>query len=456
MAEDSEQEKYYRELREEKIREREQKKTKGFFSSQVDEFKSAFGKGTGATFKKTLSTPLRPFAAIFSFILRILGVLLGLLLAIMILIFLFNFLSGGGVSIFGTQLSVLSSSTSGIISSIVNPVYNFVTDPIGTVASYGSFKNPQTIEKSKPQGVEFKNFKTRRDIHRENDKIETIANVKVYALEDSSTNVDFSCSISDPISLSDIIEATKLTITGQEDSANSVTILKNQDKNFNVLCEFPPKDTGDLNFGDNINREKILNQKITLKANYKNFVVNSRLKVYVLDEKTYSDLEQDNINPFNHFKINDPLISSDKSVRSEQLRKGPIILSLNILDEQPLTESRTYILGIQLLNDKLSWNGKLSKLSNLKLIFPENFNVDLEDCSNFKNDPIKKGVFDLNNPLDKGLDKLELFCGFSIDSLGDEESLTFSLINAEAQFNYEFEAYTTATISPSLLRSTIT
>ena len=51
-------------------------------------------------------------------------------------------------------------------------------------------------------------------------------------------------------------------------------------------------------------------------------------------------------------------------------------------------------------------------------------------------------------------DDLRLFCEFSIDSSVVNPDLSFSLINAEAKFDYEFQAYTSATISKNLISST--
>lgn len=481
-------------------------KNQGFFanlfSKHKAEYKEAGTKGAGGVFKKTLSLPFTPFTFLLKWALFIGGIILGLSAAVVILILIFNFLSGGGFSIAGTQLSIIGSQASGVISSITTPIKNFVSDPVGTVAEFGTFKNPQTVEKTKPQGIEVKKFQTTRDIYREKDIVETVASVKAYALETEPAEISFLCLIADItnelladsagyIAQAGTVVATKgafsgegakeyvskklysqikgeLKISGEEESKNSITLLPKQDRNFNIICKFPAQSTGALFEGS----EKTVNKKIILRANYKNFIVNSRIKAYTLEKSILERLENQDKNPFSEFKINDPLVSSDRSVRSEQIKKGPVILSLNILDPQPLKEDSTYLLSIGLKNDKLSWNGKISKLSSLKIYFPENFKPDEEDCLS-PNSPfiafegfiaLKPSFITSLNYLDEGIvtDSLKkdteitdqkFFCSFKVENVEDETP-TFKLIKAEAQFDYEFEAYTSATISRSLLTNT--
>ena len=469
MAEESsidERNEYYKELREEKRKQREEteaEKSKKYQSERKNS--SLFSKLSKAdptsVFKKTLTTPLSPFAFLLKWIFKILALILAVGLAFIILIFLFQFFTGGGTSFLGTQTSILSSQISGPIVSSLSTVKNFVLDPVGTVATYGTFKNPQTIEKTKPQGIEFRNFKTKKDIYRERDPIEAVANVKIYALEDSPTQVEFGCYLYDVVSLESLnlksAAQGEPKLYGEEDGQNYVTILANEDKILNVQCSFKEQELYNIKFGDS----RTISEKITLTANYKDFIVNSRIKVYTLQSSILSNLEKQNINPFAHFKINDPLVSSDRSVRPEQIKKGPVILSFDLTDEQPLKEGPTYLLGLELKNDKTSWNGKISSLQMLKLIFPENFKPNLENCKEFYNPYSDNNVFYLKPNIiakiteNEDVSNQRFYCEFSIDPSAVNEDMSFSLINAEAKFDYEFQAYTSATISKNLISSTI-
>ncbi len=500
MAEDSEQEKYYRELREERAEKRRraqekeaEKKTQqlnkwyeegqniekekkkstlsGFinsgFSSLWNKISEAF---TSGDFKKIVFLPLTLIGEIFKIISaffkytrigKIISYVVIVLLVFATWSFFWNLLTGGGVSIFGTQLSILGSETSGPVSVAISQVKNFVLDPVGTVASYGTFKNPQTVEKKKPQGVEFRKFEPKKDIFREKDKIEALAAVKIYALEDLSTNVEFSCTKGDVVQQITTIgfsgsEGGEIKLFGENEGSNSVFVYPNQDKSLNILCSFGEETLYAIKFGD----KKTISQKITLKANYKDFIVSSRLKIYTLDSTILTSLEQDNKNPFAYFKINDPLISSDRSVRSEQLKKSPAILSLNLFDAQPLRDSAVYLLGLEIKNDKFSWNGKISSLKSLRVSLPNGFKPKIEDCKEF--DLIENNVLKLKEDIilklnkDKDVSDQRFFCEFEIDNSAVTEDLSFSLIEAEAKFDYEFQAFTSAIISKNLLSPTTT
>lgn len=470
MADDSEQEKYYKYQREKTEREESEKtkkdteeKTKkdihkASFFEQLNSLKNGltedFDKGNISIIKLILL----PFA--------FLGILINVIksnkifkwIFILLIIvplglifwgFFYNLLTGGGVSIFGTQLSILGSETAGPLKAITDPIKNFYTDPVGTIAQYGTFKPPETVEKRKPQGVEFKKFETKKPIHRANiDEIETVANVKIYALEDSPTQVKFSCEKSDPVSLEKNLPAEKIIISGELEDSNSVYIFEGQDKSINVQCKF---DKVDLTAIDLVGEKtKTIQEKITLKADYEDFVVNSRIKIYTLENQILDNIENQNLNPFNYFKINDPLISSERSVRSEQIKSGPVILSLNLLDAQPLTEGPTYLLSVEVYNDNLNWNGKIAKLKDLRLLLPEGFSPT-ENCKEFSQEnkllKLKTEVLSKLNEVDKE----RFYCDFKIDSSAVTDSLDYSLIQAEAKFDYSFEAYTAATISKNLL-----
>ena len=54
------------------------------------------------------------------------------------------------------------------------------------------------------------------------------------------------------------------------------------------------------------------------------------------------------------------------------------------------------------------------------------------------------------------INELKFFCDFGIDSSAVNEDLSFSLINAEAIYDYQFQAFTSAIISQHLLTSSLT
>jgi len=478
MADDSElseQEKLARAQREELERQKTAKeieetknKIKESKKKQDEDYKSSFrGKVLSPSiddlksgdFKRIFLLPfILPFRIISFFInYKYFWLFFILIIAFFIWLFIMNLLIGGGISVFGTQFDILLSKTP--ISAITTPVRTFFEEPVGTVAQYGTFKPPETVEKRKPQGVEIENFHAKKSIHRpELDKIETVANVKIYALEDSPTQVKFSCKKEDPLS-TDLFTGgeshEKIIISGELDNSDSVYVFENQDKSVYVQCEFEPSGKIAYDVFGKIDRQKTIQEKITLTAVYENFIVRSRLKVYTLSKSVLNSLESRGSNPFKEFKINDPLISSDRSVISEQLRAGPVLLSLILLDSQPLTNGPSYLLGLELYNDKFGWNGKISNLKSLNIFLPNGFSPAEGRCNEFsyQNDILTLKTEVLRQFAEKEIDQERFFCDFIIDS-AVSESLDFSLINAEVKFDYAFEEYTTATISQGLIQST--
>ncbi len=466
-ASESEQEKHYRSQREKSEKEEKKRKFKESFLGQiVDDLEHP-------DLKKIFFLPFKIIAGILK--IPYVGKIILLLFILFIVsfgwAFLYSLLTGGGVSVFGTQLSVLYSSTP--IKAIITPIYNFYKDPVGTIAQFGTFKPPETVEKRKPQGVEFRKFETKRPIHKSGEEIETVANVKIYGLEDNPTTVTFNCKLEDVATTRNVantlvgvvgetqsIPAKEIKVFGENEP--KVTVSEKREINKNVECKFSPIDiTADLASA----KKQTVQRKLTLTATYEDFKVNSRLKIYTLESSTFEKLESENINPFNYFKISDPLVSNnDQSVRSEQLSQSPGVLILTLLDAQPLTSDRSYLLGIELSNDKL-WNGKIAALKELKIKLPQGFSFENQDeCKGFRLSGDNTLIFNqaelnklneakINTP--EKIDKERLYCEITLDSSAVTDSLDYAFIEAEAKFDYDFEAYAAATISNSALSPTL-
>jgi len=429
--------------------------------------------------------------------------MLGLIVLIAVLGwgFIYTFISGGGAGFLGTETSVVGSKIAGPFSAVADQVVRFYKDPVGTIASFGEFKNPQIVEKKEPQGVEFTKIQSRRTIHRSGlDDIEIIANLKIHALKETPSQVEFSCFIDDVLvplegSLSGVVSESAASTAGEiageigggiagthlgalssgvsagrevgkaigetlvkstqgqieifgESSDNKIIdIFPGQGKSLSFSCKFDPVTLY-------ITKERTTSQKITLNAVYKDFVTRSRLKVYTLEEDILQGMINNNVNPFVNFKVSDPLLSSDRSIRPEQLIDSPGILSLSLIDSQPLTTDRKYLLGINLFNDKIRWNGRLTKLKSLKIFLPQGFNPTEGSCKEFF---ISDSLLVLKPEfMQEEINELKFFCDFGIDSSAVNEDLSFSLINAEAIYDYQFQAFTSAIISQHLLTSSLT
>src|SRR3989344_3155661 len=117
-------------------------KKKRFFKKIVDKINKPIGyyeraasytEGLSSkqTSQKIVRVVLSPFYIVFKWVIFILSILLVIVLSFIFLVFVYSLITGGGVSVFGTQLSIVGSQFSGAIKSITTPVYNFVTDPVG-------------------------------------------------------------------------------------------------------------------------------------------------------------------------------------------------------------------------------------------------------------------------------------------------------------------------------------
>ena len=105
---------YYKELREEKAKQKEESEKAKSQEARNKTFKWKLSgllekQNSQELFKKTLSSPFNLIAYILKWPLKLISLGLAVFLAIIILYASFNFLSGGGLSILSTETSILSS-----------------------------------------------------------------------------------------------------------------------------------------------------------------------------------------------------------------------------------------------------------------------------------------------------------------------------------------------------------
>ena len=85
---------------------------------------------------------------------------------------------------------------------------------------------------------------------------------------------------------------------------------------------------------------------------------------------------------------------------------------------------------MEISNDKLRWNGKISALKSLKLFFPDGFSPSEDNCKDFV---LENNALVLKQDELRRLNEIEqerFYCDFTIDSSAVNDDLAFSLINA--------------------------
>ena len=280
----------------------------------------------------------------------------------------------------------------------------------------GDWSNPTTTKKEM-KGVEITDIVHNR-VFLPTDNILITGRGYVRALEDE-ISVDLFCSMDE--------------ILGEVDSNQaSITVLPNIERPFGVLCSFEP-------FSD----IKTTTQKqVKFGAIYTNYKTDAELGLWTLPKMEMDALNEAGIDPFrkyeNIFKLQrtKPLFKLDDKFRTTTsiYDYGPMRVSMQVINIQPLSEGVKYKLLINIQNDKVGWGGELVKrqtgdMGRVIVKLPSNFE---SNCGEF--------VFEL------GQEEYGFDCDFTIRTL--DVGLGWIIIEAEVVYDYGFSKTETITIAP--------
>jgi len=245
-------------------------------------------------------------------------------------------------------------------------------------------------------------------------------------------------------------------------------IYKDFSQTFTVTCNFPEGIKISETELFSSKEVPIVSKEAEMKASY-DFVTQASHNTYFLNKEEHDKLLSRGIDPFENFKVNDPQLRSDRTVKSKA-SPGPINLGIGTYSSQPFSRGKPYFFGVSLSNNPL-YKGHLKKLKQLKVMLPpylvvaneEGFgeggtcdfyfsgnlnengfkiyylkeeklreaNIDCESKS------IKEKLISYEECMNRYKSSFEYLCQFKVKEPIQEEVLRLDFIRAEADYIYE-------------------
>ncbi len=323
---------------------------------------------------------------------------------------------------------------------------------------YFTWKNPDVVEERPEKGILFTGLETRRDYYDENEPVKVFGTAKVKALPSVDTNVFFECEMD----INGTNVTGKMVLLGVE--GESVKIYAGYDEVVDFSCEFDdgfevtkptqlkvevpgfiPKVLGggrELYTVNKTQKFDIQTYKVKVSGIYQDFSTTSDLKIYNLKNEVLRNLED----PFENIK--EPLLGSDRKMRSQCLNGCGLTKLALKSSKQPQTDIGTYTLGINLRKDN-DWYGELRTLKEVRVRLPDNF--DLVECEDFGGDDLLDGFDGYLDSLNKNLEEdksgfegITFYCDYEISQ--PREFIGFDDVLVRAVYDYEVVKKTTVNI----------
>ena len=93
-------------------------------------------------------------------------------------------------------------------------------------------------------------------------------------------------------------------------------------------------------------------------------------KVYFLTQEKALELKRQNEEPFAYFKVNEPQLKIDKTIKSKAT-PGPVNVGMGTYQSQPFSENIGYAFAVSIANNA-QYGGNLKKLNDVTIYVPEN------------------------------------------------------------------------------------
>ena len=264
----------------------------------------------------------------------------------------------------------------------------YVQNPEQYFAKFGEFTNPQAKEKKALVGLQIVKFESVVNTFRSDQEVRLTAEVKNYALpkfefsrgiEESKVSSEFYCNATseDDKFVNGQIEIR--SSVGTERETNVIPFVDpHRNSTFFVFCNFKE---GEIKPAKGKNETT---QKATLSASYTGFVTESVLKTYILGKTKYNEInsrenrDAEFLNELRSSASYPGLINNERKTISEY-SSGPVKLSVNILNEQPLTSEDEYTLIVRSEPNSIDWEGNI-KVKDIFLEVPSWFSLDQDKC----------------------------------------------------------------------------
>ena len=254
----------------------------------------------------------------------------------------------GGTASLATHAGVATEPYLDRIQIAGYPLRQLLRNP---VAPYGGFESTvEQNEQNQDLGVKIAKVETTTPRIYENQPIFVKGEIKALALDDITATV--SCVLDE-----EKVKAQLATASGSD----TIKIFKNVPQTFTATCLFP---------GITVEEGKqIISKKIDMFVNYE-FSSKATHNTYFLNKESADFLLSSGADPFKYYGIKEPLLKSDRTVRSKATQ-GPLTLGIGTFDSQPFSENTPYYFGVSMQNNP-DWLGNLKSIKSLKVSIPPN------------------------------------------------------------------------------------
>jgi hypothetical protein len=230
---------------------------------------------------------------------------------------------------------------------------------------YGFEAQVDKNEENPYLGVHINKFSPKSRVFSSGENIIFTAEVAASSLAED-TVVRFNCKLKDYNDEDYGYGEAKIPSEGAD---NEISLPKNIKSQFYVTCEFPE--------GIIVEEKEITAKKAIIEAIY-DFETNAYVKTYFLNKDKYDYFISNNINPFDYYGIKDRNHLKGDNTALPHYSDGPIKLSINSKQTQPLTKGIKYLLEVKIKN-KQDY-GMIDKLNSLVIELPDQIKL-IEDSS---------------------------------------------------------------------------
>lgn len=305
-------------------------------------------------------------------ILKVIGWIVLLLVLLMVIwagYFMYNAAKTGTAQTIGENIYVALSNTflGPFVEQIGLKAVLYTQKPSTIITEDSSFQAQVDKNEENPNlGVHINKFYPKSKVFTSGEPITFTAEINAQSFKDDAS-VNFDCKLEDYNNEDYGLGEAKIPSKGD---SNDITINKNTNSQLLVTCEFPQ---GIIISGN----KDIIGKKSMIEAVY-DFETNAYVKTYFLNKEKYDSFISNSIDPFDYYGIKDSQNLNSDNTALPHYSDGPVKLSINSKQTQPLTKGTKYLLEVKIANREDY--GIIDKLDSLTIELSDKIKL-VEDIS---------------------------------------------------------------------------
>ena len=343
-------------------------------------------------FRRYSERPLDPLRDFFRVIVRIIGFLLAIgaiLLLVLLLYSGFTAQQSGVTQVYFTKITDALNKVP-LMAPLIDTLKT-IQNPSRTITKFDWQADVDKNSENKELGLTFQKFSSIKKLYLPDELVSLIATVKVTSLKDNS-QVRFSCT------------DTTSNILGIVEPSEPQVLPKDYTQIFSVRCEIPENSI-------KLEGKRVRAERIVLNADY-DFKTDAYVEAYTMSKQLLTEKQNNLENIFEN--ENNPRLNKETGEVHSQYTAGPMKVLVNSEFTQPFTEvgpfsnNPYYSLAILIQKASTSYQGKLSKINNVYLYLPNNF--ELKEDNQFELVESEDEVFNKYQLKQEKIDKLNSIC----------------------------------------------